>query len=54
MKYRWECMKYHNDILHTLVSGTGDEYPKTPEQDRKTSRPVPQLSQPGQRQLGPT
>ena len=43
-----------DDIL--LYSGVfaGDEHQKTPEQDRKTSRPVPQLPQSSQRQLGPT
>lgn len=54
----WRCetmaVKYPDDIiLHPGVSA-GDEYQKTPEQDWKTPRPVPQLPQSSQRQLGPT
>lgn len=55
MKSRCGCMavKYLWNSSHTGFCA-GDEYPKTPEQDWKAPRPVPQLPQPSERQLGPT
>ena len=52
LKKETMAVQCSDDILLSFF--TGDEHQKTTEQDRKTPRPVPQLPQSSQRQLGPT